>query len=186
MLCGKLWFTWLSYCRSDIGLKLKMPFLCTWELYYVPLRFLLIFSTFLGPNGTFYARCHFRAQKVSIFRAPPPEMALVMDMPPQNHYFPHHINNRCINSYQTSWKRKMSLRKHIRTASNEQFLSSLFVLRPLSGPRGWPVLSLSSAQTPGERWGHSSDLGLSPRKQDDVSALNFTFLNCKQSPNAVL
>ncbi len=38
-------------------------------------------------------------KKVSIFRPPPPKMALVMDFPPQNHYVPHHINNRYINSY---------------------------------------------------------------------------------------
>jgi hypothetical protein len=29
-------------------------------------------STFLGPNGTRYARCHFRAQKSLDFSAPPP------------------------------------------------------------------------------------------------------------------
>jgi hypothetical protein len=28
-------------------------------------------STFLGPNGTSYARCHFRAQKSLDFRAHP-------------------------------------------------------------------------------------------------------------------
>jgi hypothetical protein len=28
-------------------------------------------SIFWGPNGTRFARCHFRAKKVSIFRGPP-------------------------------------------------------------------------------------------------------------------
>jgi hypothetical protein len=37
--------------------------------------------TFLGPNGTLFARCHFRAQKSLDFQCPPLPMALVIDMP---------------------------------------------------------------------------------------------------------
>jgi hypothetical protein len=38
-------------------------------------------STFLGPNGTCLARCHFRAQKSLDFQAPPLPMGLEMDFP---------------------------------------------------------------------------------------------------------
>jgi hypothetical protein len=37
-------------------------------------------STFLGQNGTHFARCHFRAKK-SKLSGPPLTMALVMDLP---------------------------------------------------------------------------------------------------------
>ncbi len=53
---------------------------------------------FFGPNGTCSARSHFRTKKVSIFSLPLkwPELWIC---PSQNHYAPHHINNRCINSF---------------------------------------------------------------------------------------
>jgi hypothetical protein len=36
---------------------------------------------FLGPNGIHFARCHFRAQKVSIFRAHPFQRPSKLDFP---------------------------------------------------------------------------------------------------------
>jgi hypothetical protein len=36
----------------------------------------------VGPNGTRYPRCHFRAQKCLDFQGPPLPMALEMDLPP--------------------------------------------------------------------------------------------------------
>ncbi len=39
---------------------------------------------FLGPNGTHFARCYFRAQKSLGFKGPPLPMAFVMDMPASN------------------------------------------------------------------------------------------------------
>jgi hypothetical protein len=38
--------------------------------------------TFLGQNGTSFARGHFRAQKSLDFKSPPLPMALEMDFPP--------------------------------------------------------------------------------------------------------
>jgi hypothetical protein len=48
-------------------------------------------STFLDPNVTRVARCHFRAQKSLDFRAEPLPMALVMDVA---HYATPHINKK--------------------------------------------------------------------------------------------
>jgi hypothetical protein len=52
--------------------------------------------TFLDPNCTPFALCHFRAQKSLDFQGPLLPMALKMDF--QNHYIPRHINDRYINS----------------------------------------------------------------------------------------
>ncbi len=48
-----------------------------------------------------HTRCHSRAQKVLIFRAPPPpplKWPLLWIGSPQNDFVPHHINNRYIKS----------------------------------------------------------------------------------------
>jgi hypothetical protein len=52
-------------------------------------------STFLGPNGTLYASCHFRAH--------PLKRPLLWIFPPSksNPYIPPHINIRYINSCNT-------------------------------------------------------------------------------------
>ncbi len=53
------------------------------------------FSTFLGPNGTLFARSHFRAKKSLDFQGPPLSNAPRNGCcTPQNHYVPGHINNR--------------------------------------------------------------------------------------------
>ncbi len=53
-------------------------------------------SNFFGPwNG------NERSQKSLDFQCPPLPMALLIDMPAQNHYVPCYINNRYINSYYT-------------------------------------------------------------------------------------
>jgi hypothetical protein len=43
-------------------------------------RLALKISTFLGPNDTRFARCHFWAQKSLDFEGPPSLMALLMDV----------------------------------------------------------------------------------------------------------
>jgi hypothetical protein len=68
--------------------RYRRAVLCTFQIlsdfYYIRYASLVAIS---GPK------------KVSIFRAPHPlKMALFMDLPPQNHYVLHHINNRYINS----------------------------------------------------------------------------------------
>jgi hypothetical protein len=40
----------------------------------------MISLTFSGPNGTRFARCHFKAQKSLDFQSPPFPMALVVDV----------------------------------------------------------------------------------------------------------
>jgi hypothetical protein len=55
-------------------------------------------STFLGPNGTCYARCHFRAQKSLDFMAHPFKRPSLWIFPHPNPYVPPHINNRYIKS----------------------------------------------------------------------------------------
>jgi hypothetical protein len=58
-------------------------------------------STFLGPNGTRYTRCNFRAQKSLDFRAThsnAPRYGFGL-LPHPNPYVLPHINNRYINSY---------------------------------------------------------------------------------------
>jgi hypothetical protein len=52
--------------------------LCTGDVSYA-LSTSLKISTFLGPNVTRFARCHFRDQKSLDFHGPPLPMALVMD-----------------------------------------------------------------------------------------------------------
>jgi hypothetical protein len=55
-------------------------------------------ANFLGPNGTCFARCHFRAQK-SLFSLPTPSSG-----PPASKSLPpRHINTRFINSYNISF-----------------------------------------------------------------------------------
>jgi hypothetical protein len=57
-------------------------------------------TTRASLGGTRYARSHFRAQKVLILGPLPLKWPLVWFFcPPQNHYVPHNINNRYINSY---------------------------------------------------------------------------------------
>ncbi len=53
---------------------------------------------FFGPNGTRYARSHFRAQKVSISWPTPSNATRYGLLPHPNSYFPPHINNRYIYS----------------------------------------------------------------------------------------
>jgi hypothetical protein len=45
-------------------------------------------STFLDPNGTCFASCHFRAQKSFDFQGPSLPMALEMDLPPSKSLCP--------------------------------------------------------------------------------------------------
>jgi hypothetical protein len=59
-------------------------------------------STFLGPNGTRCARCHFRAQQSLDFRAHPFKRPSLWISPHPNPYVPPHINNRYINSYKSA------------------------------------------------------------------------------------
>jgi hypothetical protein len=54
-------------------------------------------STFLGSNGTRFVRCHFRAQKVSIFRDHAFKWPGNGCCTHHNHYVPRHMNNRYIN-----------------------------------------------------------------------------------------
>jgi hypothetical protein len=54
---------------------------------------------FLGPNGTHFACCHFRAQKSLNFQGHPFQWLSKWIFPHQNHYVQRHINNRYINSY---------------------------------------------------------------------------------------
>ncbi len=57
--------------------------------------------TFLGPNGTRYARSHSGPKKVSI-SGPTPSNAPRYGLPPiRNPYVPPHINSSYINSYHT-------------------------------------------------------------------------------------
>ncbi len=54
------------YMGGDVGIWMGgNPFLGTFEGVGPEI------STFLGPNGTRYASCHFRAQKILDFRAHP-------------------------------------------------------------------------------------------------------------------
>jgi hypothetical protein len=53
----------------------------------------------LDPNGTCFACCHFRAQKVSIFKAYPIQWPSKWIFPHQNHCVPRHINKMYINIY---------------------------------------------------------------------------------------
>ncbi len=67
----------------------RRPILCTSQIA-VDFK-IVLFSTFLGPNGTRCARCHFRAQKSLDFRAHPFERALLWISPHPNPYVPPHI-----------------------------------------------------------------------------------------------
>jgi hypothetical protein len=62
--------------KTFVYIKLPMYLLFTWRLYLMVLRHATL--TFLGPNSTLFARCHFRAQKSLDFQGPPLPMPLVM------------------------------------------------------------------------------------------------------------
>ncbi len=56
-----------------------------------------------GPKWHSLRSCHLRAQKSLDFQGPPPlKCPSLWIVPPQNHFVPHHINNRYIDSYFTA------------------------------------------------------------------------------------
>ncbi len=188
MLCGKLWFTWLSYSRPEIGLKLK-------NLFYVPESYIMFLSEFCWFFRLFWAQKALATlvassgpKKVSIIRFLPPEMALVMDIPPSKPlYVPNHINNRYINSYQTSRKRKNCLCANIfaqRAESNvcPPCLYCNLSLVPEADPSShWPPLW---PQVKGEVILQASGYLLENRMTSVLLALHLSY--CKHSPNAVM
>ncbi len=60
------------------------------------------FSTFLGQNGTRFARSHLMPQKSLEFRPQPFKWTSQCTCPHQNHYVRGRINHRSINSYYSS------------------------------------------------------------------------------------
>jgi len=83
---------------GGIYIKLPMYLFFIWRLDLESSHWTRPMSTFLDPNGTCFARCHFRAQKSLDFQDTPLPIVLVMDLPTSKLLCRY---NRYINSYTT-------------------------------------------------------------------------------------